>query len=93
MLGHFHTATSLPQSAGETFVNGSLIGGTEFSVVRFNGDQQRADKVYAGTTPLTADDVAEAVVWSTLLPAHVNVNTIELMPICQSAAGFQVHRA
>ncbi len=76
-----------------TCIEPGLCGGTEFSVVRFSGDEKRAAGVYTGTTPLTADDVAEAVLWSTLLPAHMNVNTMELMPVCQSAAGFQVHRS
>ena len=53
-----------------TDIEPGLCGGTEFSVVRFGGDQQRADKVYTGTTPLTADDIAEAVLWTTLLPAQ-----------------------
>ena len=60
--------------------------------MRFGGDQEKAAGVYAGTAPLTAEDVAEAVLWSTLLPAHMNVNAMELMPVCQSYAGFQVSR-
>jgi 3-hydroxy acid dehydrogenase / malonic semialdehyde reductase len=65
---------------------------TEFSVVRFSGDQGRADNVYAGMQPLTADDIAEAIHWAASLPAHVNVNTVELMPTAQSFAAFQVAR-
>src|ERR1700685_4037235 len=65
---------------------------TEFSVVRFSGDQARADGVYAGMQPLTADDVAESVYWAATLPAHVNINTIEMMPVAQSFAPFQVAR-
>jgi 3-hydroxy acid dehydrogenase / malonic semialdehyde reductase len=65
---------------------------TEFSLVRFSGDQGRADGVYAGMQPLTPDDVAESVCWAASLPRHVNVNTIELMPTAQSFAPFQVAR-
>jgi 3-hydroxy acid dehydrogenase/malonic semialdehyde reductase len=75
-----------------TCVEPGMCGGTEFSTVRFGGDQTRADAVYAGVTPLSADDVAEAVAWATAQPAHVNVNTIELMPVAQSFAPFQIHR-
>ena len=75
-----------------TCVEPGMAGGTEFSTVRFNGDEDRARAVYAGTEPLTADDVAEAVHWATSVPAHVNVNTIELMPVVQSFAAFQIHR-
>jgi 3-hydroxy acid dehydrogenase/malonic semialdehyde reductase len=65
---------------------------TEFSLVRFGGDQATADTVYAGMQPLTADDIAEAVRWAVTLPPHVNVNTMELMPVAQSFAPFQVAR-
>ena len=65
---------------------------TEFSLVRFSGDQDRADAVYAGMQPLGADDIAESVYWTATLPPHVNVNTIELMPVAQSFAAFQVDR-
>jgi len=65
---------------------------TEFSLVRFDGDRASADRVYAGLQPLTADDIAESVHWAAGLPAHVNVNTIELMPTAQSFAPFQVAR-
>jgi 3-hydroxy acid dehydrogenase / malonic semialdehyde reductase len=65
---------------------------TEFSLVRFDGDQSKADSTYAGMQPLTADDVAESIHWAASLPPHVNVNTIELMPVAQSFAPFQVAR-
>jgi 3-hydroxy acid dehydrogenase / malonic semialdehyde reductase len=68
------------------------LADTEFSLVRFGGDQARADAVYAGMQPLTADDIAESVYWAATLPPHVNVNTIELMPVAQSFAPFQVAR-
>lgn len=69
-----------------------LVGGSEFSAVRFGGDRKKADDVYAGTTPLNPDDIAEAAAWVVGLPAHMNVNRIELMPTCQSAGPFQVKR-
>jgi 3-hydroxy acid dehydrogenase/malonic semialdehyde reductase len=65
---------------------------TEFSVVRFKGDKQAAAKVYQGMTPLSADDIAEQIHWVASLPAHVNINRIEIMPVAQSWAGFAVHR-
>jgi len=70
-----------------------LCGGTEFSTVRFGGDTARADAVYAGTTPLTAEDIAEAVAWVVSLPAHVNINRIEMMPTCQASAPLAIRRA
>ena len=65
---------------------------TEFSLTRFSGDKTKADAVYAGMQPMTPDDVAESIYWAATLPAHVNVNTIELMATAQSFAPFQVAR-
>jgi len=75
-----------------TCVEPGLAGGTEFSTVRFHGDQAKADAVYAGTQPLLPEDVAEAVYWAASLPPHVNINVIEMMATVQSFAPFQVHR-
>ncbi len=75
-----------------TCVEPGLAGGTEFSEVRFHGDREAADAVYKGTEPLLPDDVAESVHWAAAQPAHVNVNTIELMPTAQSFAPLRVHR-
>lgn len=66
---------------------------TEFSVVRFKGDREKAAAVYRGVKPLSAEDVAEAVVWCATLPEHVNVNRLELMPVMQAFAGFAVKRS
>ena len=66
---------------------------TEFSLVRFKGDRERAAAVYQGVKPLSAEDVAEAVVWCATLPEHVNVNRLELMPVMQAFAGFAVKRS
>jgi len=68
------------------------IADTEFSTVRFKGDKTKADGVYSGTKPLTANDIAEAVYWVSTLPEHVNINTMEMMPTWQSWAGFNIHR-
>jgi NADP-dependent 3-hydroxy acid dehydrogenase YdfG len=75
-----------------TNIEPGLCGGTEFSTVRFHGDSGRAESVYAGTAPLTAEDVAEAVVWAASQPPHVNINRIEMMPTCQAPAGLAVYR-
>ncbi|WP_199038067.1 SDR family NAD(P)-dependent oxidoreductase [Glycomyces salinus] len=65
---------------------------TEFSLVRFSGDGERADAVYEGMTPLTAEDVAEAVAWVATRPARVNIDQITMMPRDQAGARI-VHRA
>jgi 3-hydroxy acid dehydrogenase / malonic semialdehyde reductase len=65
---------------------------TEFSTVRFSGDKAKADAVYTGMQPMTADDIAESIYWAATMPQHVNVNVIELMATAQSFAPFQVTR-
>jgi len=65
---------------------------TEFSLVRFTGDKEKADATYNGMRPLTGDDIAEAIYWAATLPPHVNINTVELMPTQQSFSPFQVDR-
>ncbi len=75
-----------------TDVEPGLCGGTEFSNVRFHGDDARAANVYANVQPLTAEDIANSVHWIATQPAHVNVNRIELMPVAQSFAGLAIHR-
>ena len=65
---------------------------TEFSVVRFGGDESKAAAVYKGMKPLSADDIAEQIHWVASVPEHVNINTLEIMPVAQSWAGFAVHR-
>jgi len=69
-----------------------LCGGTEFSNVRFKGDDAAAAKVYENTQPLTAKDIADTAYWIATLPPHVNVNSIELMPTCQGFSPFSVKR-
>lgn len=75
-----------------TDIEPGLVGGTEFSNVRFKGDDDKADKVYDGTTALTAEDVTEAVYWVATLPKHVNINTLEMMPVSQTLAGLKIHK-
>jgi 3-hydroxy acid dehydrogenase/malonic semialdehyde reductase len=75
-----------------TDVEPGLCGGTEFSTVRFHGDAEKAAGVYTGTTPLSAEDIAETIYWVATLPPHVNVNTIELMPTCQAPGPLNVVR-
>lgn len=70
-----------------------LVGGSEFSLVRFGGDPAKAAAPYAGTTPLTPQDIAEATGWVLGLPAHMNVNRLELMPTCQASGPLAVKRA
>lgn len=65
---------------------------SEFSNVRFKGDDAAADKVYAGAEPLTPEDIAETVLWIANRPAHVNINAIEVMPVDQTWGPLAVHR-
>lgn len=69
-----------------------LCGGTEFSNVRFKGNDAAAAKVYEGTVPLTANDIAESAYWVATLPSHVNINVIEMMPTCQGFSPFTIKR-
>jgi 3-hydroxy acid dehydrogenase / malonic semialdehyde reductase len=65
---------------------------TEFSRVRFGGDEGRAKQVYEGMQPLSAADVADAILWCVTRPPHVNVNALELMPVAQAFSAFSVKR-
>ncbi|MDR2853479.1 MAG: SDR family NAD(P)-dependent oxidoreductase [Burkholderiaceae bacterium] len=69
-----------------------LCSGTEFSNVRFKGDDARAAKVYEGAEAISADDIAETVHWLAALPAHVNINALEMMPVCQSFSATSTTR-
>jgi NADP-dependent 3-hydroxy acid dehydrogenase YdfG len=59
---------------------------TEFSIVRFDGDEERAKKVYEGMTPLTADDIADCIAWAVTRPRHVNIDEMVVRPIAQARA-------
>ena len=65
---------------------------TEFTLVRTGGDKAASDTLYAGVDPMTGEDIAETLFWVANLPPHLNINSIELMPVKQSFAGFQVAR-
>ena len=65
---------------------------TEFTLVRTHGDQAASDALYAGAQPMTATDIAETLWWIANLPPHLNINRLEVMPVSQSFAGFQIHR-
>ncbi len=65
---------------------------TEFTVVRTGGNQSASDTLYGGANPMTAEDIAETIRWVAEAPVHININTLELMPVSQSWAGFQVER-
>jgi 3-hydroxy acid dehydrogenase/malonic semialdehyde reductase len=76
-----------------TYIAPGLSGGSEFSEVRFHGDAEKAAAVYAGTEPLLPADIAECVDWAVRQPAHVNINSIELMPTCQASGPLAVNRS
>jgi serine 3-dehydrogenase len=65
---------------------------TEFTLVRTGGNQAASDALYQGFQPLTAQDIAETIFWVVTLPPHMNINRLELMPVSQSWAGYQVFR-
>ncbi|KJF75008.1 SDR family oxidoreductase [Agrobacterium arsenijevicii] len=65
---------------------------TEFTLVRTGGNQDASDNLYKGVNPITAEDIANTIHWVASQPKHININSLELMPVNQSFAGFQVHR-
>ena len=75
-----------------TDIEPGLVGGTEFSPVRFHGDTEKAAKVYEGTRPMTPEDIAEAVAWVVGLPTHVNITRIEMMPTSQGPGPLIIKR-
>ena len=68
------------------------IAETEFSIVRFKGNEEKAKKIYEKTLALTANDIAETILWCLTRPEHVNINNLEIMPTCQSFAALSVIR-
>lgn len=75
-----------------TDIEPGLVGGTEFSNVRFHGDDARAASIYEGADALTPDDIADAVHWVASRPARVNINTLQVMPVAQSFGPLRVHK-
>ncbi|HEX5057018.1 MAG TPA: SDR family NAD(P)-dependent oxidoreductase [Gammaproteobacteria bacterium] len=75
-----------------TNIEPGMTTDSEFSLVRFHGNEQEANRVYQGTVPMTAADIAAAVDWVIAQPAHVNINRIEMMPVSQAPGGLAVHR-
>jgi len=75
-----------------TDIEPGLVGGTEFSNVRFKGDDGKAAAIYEGADALTPEDVADAVHWAASRPARVNINVLQLMPVSQSFGPLRVHR-
>ncbi|MFJ4395516.1 SDR family oxidoreductase [Pseudomonas sp. NPDC089396] len=66
---------------------------SEFSLVRFGGDQAKYDATYAGVEPIQPQDIAETIFWILNQPAHININSLELMPVSQDWAGFSIDRS
>jgi NADP-dependent 3-hydroxy acid dehydrogenase YdfG len=66
---------------------------TEFALVRFHGDAEKASQPYQGTTPMTAEDIAETIFWSCTLPRHLNINRMQMMPITQAFSPFAIQRS
>ncbi|MDB5316618.1 MAG: NAD(P)-dependent oxidoreductase [Rhodospirillales bacterium] len=75
-----------------TDIEPGLVGGTEFSNIRFKGDDEKAASIYANTDALTPDDIADAVHWVATRPARVNINTLQLMPVVQSFGPLRIDR-
>ncbi|BCL74898.1 NAD(P)-dependent oxidoreductase [Jeongeupia sp. HS-3] len=91
-LSHNLRADLLGTPVRVSNIEPGLAGGTEFSSVRFHGDASKADAVYQNTQPLSADDIADTVYWVASRPAHVNINNVQLMPVCQANGPLAVHR-
>jgi 3-hydroxy acid dehydrogenase/malonic semialdehyde reductase len=103
--GHVYGATKAFVTQLSLMLRADLIGSpiritniepgmveTDFSLVRFKGNEEKAAKVYENTTPLTAEDIAETIRWSISQPPHVNIDRIEIMPVAQAPGPLAVHR-
>ncbi len=75
-----------------TNIEPAMVGDSEFSLVRFKGNKDKADEVYEGLKPLSPEDVSECAIWVLSQPAHVNINRIEMMPTSQAPSGLAVHK-
>ena len=103
--GNVYCATKFAVSALSTGMRMDLLGTplrvsnvepgmveTEFSLVRFRGDEARADKVYEGITPLTPDDIADAIVYCATRPPHVDISELVMMPTAQASTTMSHRR-
>jgi len=81
----------LPHNIKVTAINPGMVE-TEFSIVRFKGDEDRAKNFYKGIQPLTADDIAETIYWVASRPAHVNINDIVIMPTAQANTTISIRK-
>ncbi|MDY6420415.1 MAG: SDR family NAD(P)-dependent oxidoreductase, partial [Succinivibrio dextrinosolvens] len=85
--------TDLKETAVKvTVLKPGLCGNTEFSNVRFHGDSAKAESVYTDTRSIGPEDIANTVLWLLSTPAHMNVNDMEIMPVCQTYGGLAVTR-
>ena len=75
-----------------TNIEPAIVGDSEFSLVRFKGDKNKADEVYEGLKPLSPADISECAIWVLSQPAHVNINRIEIMPTSQAPSHLAVHK-
>ncbi|MDP2388582.1 MAG: SDR family oxidoreductase [Bacteroidota bacterium] len=82
----------LPHGIKVTSINPGMVE-TEFSIVRFHGDEERAKKAYLGLTPLNAQDIAETIYWTATRPAHVNINEVIIMPTAQANTTNAIRKA
>jgi NADP-dependent 3-hydroxy acid dehydrogenase YdfG len=81
----------LPYNIKVTAVNPGMVE-TEFSIVRFDGDKERAKKVYEGLQPLKPEDIAETIFWVANRPSHVNINDIVIMPSAQATSTISIRK-
>jgi 3-hydroxy acid dehydrogenase / malonic semialdehyde reductase len=75
-----------------TNIEPAMVGESEFSLVRFKGNKNKADEVYEGLKPLSPADISECAIWVLSQPAHVNINRIEIMPTSQAPSHLAVHK-
>ena len=75
-----------------TNIEPAMVGDSEFSLVRFKGDKDKANEVYEGLKPLCPADISECAIWVLLQPAHVNINRIEMMPTSQAPSHLAVSK-
>ncbi|WLQ11362.1 SDR family NAD(P)-dependent oxidoreductase [Hahella aquimaris] len=75
-----------------TNIEPGMVGGSEFSLVRFKGDEDKAKATYENADALTPENIADCVAWAATRPANVNINRIEVMPVCQAPERLAIHR-